>query len=84
MSKLKGCTEKPTEVIMTHIHSKIIKNIEHAFWKPGVILKMAERRKWKQKIRISFYELITLIKNITIEWHIWDIKMQDINIKFSP
>lgn len=53
---------KPTEVIMTHIHSKIIKNIEHAFWTTGIILKIDKGGNKSKKIRISFYGLITLIK----------------------
>lgn len=35
--------------LMTHIHSKMIKNIKHAFWKTGIILKVGRKEEMKAK-----------------------------------
>lgn len=40
---------KPTEVIMTYIHSKMIKNIEHAFWTTEIIVKIDIKEKIKAR-----------------------------------
>lgn len=57
MSKLKGCTENPTEFIMTHIHSKMIKNIEHALWTTGIILKIGRKEEMRaRKLESAFMD----------------------------